>query len=54
MSKQVLVNGIYNMVTCSKCKCQFAFEKTDIETKDSGEKVVTCPQCDTECGVQTP
>ena len=44
MSKQIIENGKYNIITCSDCGCKFGFEKTDIE--ESGK--VTCPQCGTE------
>ena len=48
MSKQIITNGKYNIVTCTECGCVFAFEKTDVETNASGAKVVTCPQCNKE------
>ena len=44
MAKQIIKNGIYNTIVCEECKCEFAFDKIDIET--SGK--VTCPQCGTE------
>ena len=44
MSKQIIKNGKYNIITCSDCGCEFVFEKTDIE--ESGK--VICPQCGTE------
>ena len=49
MSKQIIKNGIYTSTKCTKCECEFAFEKTDIE--ESGN--VTCPQCGAECTVKT-
>ena len=45
MAKRIIKNGKYNIVTCTECACEFAFDKTDIE--DTGK--VTCPQCGTEC-----
>ena len=47
MSKQIIKNGKYNLITC-ECGCEFAFDKTDIEVKADGSKVVICPQCDKE------
>ena len=44
MSKQIIKNGIYNVIKCTECECEFAFESTDVEA--SGK--VTCPQCGTE------
>ena len=44
MSKQIIKNGKYNIITCTDCECEFVFEKTDIETNGK----VTCPQCGTE------
>ena len=43
MSKRIIENGKYNVVTCSDCGCKFAFDKVDI----AADKTVTCPQCDT-------
>ena len=48
MSKQILTNGKYNIVTCAECGCVFAFGQTDVETNANGDKVVTCPQCNKE------
>ena len=48
MSKQIIKNGIYNFIVCEECKCEFAFESTDVEINASGAKVVTCPQCGKE------
>ena len=44
MSKQIIENGKYNIITCSDCGCKFTFDKTDV--KENGK--VTCPQCNTE------
>ena len=53
MSKRIITNGKYNVVTCPEstgCGCEFAFDKEDIITKEDGTtKVVTCPQCGAEC-----
>ncbi len=48
MSKRIITNGKYNLITCADCGCVFAFDKTDIITKENGDKVVTCPQCEKE------
>lgn len=46
--KQILKYGIYNVATCGTCKCEFAFDTTDIIEKEDGTKVVTCPCCKEE------
>ena len=43
MAKRIIVNGKYNLIECSDCGCQFAFDNVDIEA----DGTVTCPQCDT-------
>ena len=48
MSKRIIDNGNYNKITCSDCGCVFAFDKSDIITKENNTKVVTCPQCEQE------
>lgn len=42
MSKRIIENGKYNLITCSDCGCKFSFDEEDI----INEKV-TCPQCNT-------
>ena len=53
MSKRIIEYGKYNKIECPEssngCGCVFAFDKEDIITKEDGTKVVTCPQCGTEC-----
>ena len=49
MSKRIIEYGKYNKITCTDCSCKFSFDKEDIITKENGTKVVTCPQCGTEC-----
>ena len=44
--KQIIKNGIYNIVTCGKCKCEFAFDPV-VDLESNGK--VLCPQCGTEC-----
>ena len=39
--KQIIKNGRYNVVTCSTCQCEYAFDKTDIEA----DGTIICPQC---------
>jgi NAD-dependent SIR2 family protein deacetylase len=46
--KQILKYGKYNIVTCGKCNCEFAFETTDVIIKEDDTKVVTCPCCKEE------
>lgn len=46
--KQILKYGKYNVATCGKCNCEFAFENTDVIIKEDGSKVVTCPCCKEE------
>jgi hypothetical protein len=56
MAKRIIKNGKYNVTTCPDanggCGCEFAFDKSDIETKDN-KTFVICPQCGTECEVTT-
>ena len=44
MSKRIIKNGKYNVIVCTECDCEFAFDNTDVE--DNGK--VICPQCGTE------
>ena len=45
MAKRIIKDGIYNVIVCTKCKCEFSFDPvTDVE---ENEKVI-CPQCSTE------
>lgn len=47
--KQILKYGKYNVATCGKCNCEFAFENTDvIIKKEDDSKIVTCPCCKEE------
>ena len=44
MTKSIIENGKYRLITCTDCGCKFSFDKIDIE-KDG---TVTCPQCGTK------
>ena len=44
MSKSIIKNGKYNIITCTECGCEFSFDKIDIESNGN----VICPQCDKE------
>ena len=41
MAKRIIKNGKFNMITCSKCGCEFSFDTVDIEANGT----VKCPQC---------
>lgn len=42
--RQILKYGIYNVITCTDCKCEYTFSKTDVDEKGN----VKCPCCDTD------
>ena len=44
MAKRIIKYGKYNVITCTECGCEFAFDSIDIETNGK----VTCPQCNKE------
>ena len=39
--KSIIKNGIYNIVTCNVCKCEYSFTSTDLEQ----DGTIVCPQC---------
>lgn len=44
---KVIKEGKYHVVTCSVCKCEFAYEDEDIKWGDQRDpyKIVECPCC---------
>jgi PHP family Zn ribbon phosphoesterase len=44
MAKRIIKYGKYNVITCTECECEFAFDPSDVEENGT----VICPQCGTE------
>ena len=39
--KSIIKNGIYNVVQCNVCECEYSFANTDLEE----DGTIICPQC---------